>query len=160
MVLLSRRQPHETMIPFEEIDRRLDGIRKDRKWLSEASGRKPDSIRVALAPNADPKNRTGLLQKALSDAIEREEEAQAAIQEPPQPGFHNVFLDDEQLVRADLASRKINAASLVDYCRDAIVHRTDEIMAGHEDPVPLSRPPLATAESEKQAMPEPNSRAV
>lgn len=62
------------MIPFEEIDRRLESIGKDRKWLSEASGRKPDSIRVALAPNAPAAKRSELLQKALSDAITREEE--------------------------------------------------------------------------------------
>lgn len=134
------------MIPFEEIDKRLDALGLDRKWLAESSGRKPDSIRVALAPNADPKNRTHLLQKALSDAIEREEEARAALQEPPMPGFHNVFLADEQLVRADLASRQISAPSLVDFCRDAIVHRANELLAGREDPVPLAHPPLAAVE--------------
>jgi hypothetical protein len=64
------------MIPFEEIDSRLEALGKDRKWLAEVSGRKPDSIRVALAPNSDPKNRSSLLQKALTDAIEREDERQ------------------------------------------------------------------------------------
>ncbi len=64
------------MIPFDQIDKRLEALGKDRSWLSQESGRKPDSIRVALAPNAPPAKRSSLLQKALSDAIEREEEVQ------------------------------------------------------------------------------------
>jgi predicted HicB family RNase H-like nuclease len=67
------------MIPFEEIDERLKSLGKDRAWLAAETGRKPDSIRVALAPNADQKNRSTLLQKALSDAIEREEARQTKI---------------------------------------------------------------------------------
>lgn len=71
------------MIPFTEIAERLKGIRKDRAWLSAASGRKPDSIRVALAPKAPASKRSELLQKALSDAIEREESIQKSSPEPP-----------------------------------------------------------------------------
>lgn len=62
------------MIAFEDIDYRLKELGKDRSWLAEETGRKINSIRVALAENADPKNRSELLQKSLSDAIEREEE--------------------------------------------------------------------------------------
>lgn len=64
------------MIPFEQIDSRLAAIGKNRSWLAEVSGRKPDSIRVSLAANALPKNRSVLLQKALTDAIEGEERRQ------------------------------------------------------------------------------------
>lgn len=65
------------MISFEDIPKRLKGIGKDRKWLAENSGRSYDSIRTALAKNAAPKSRSALLQKALTDAIEREEIEQA-----------------------------------------------------------------------------------
>lgn len=65
------------MIQFEDISKRLEGIGKDRKWLAENSGRSYDSIRTALAKKAAPKSRSTLLQKALSDAIEREEMEQA-----------------------------------------------------------------------------------
>jgi hypothetical protein len=61
------------MIPFDEIDKRLELLGKTRAWLAEETGRSPDSIRAALAPNSPAKNRTALLQKALTDAIEREE---------------------------------------------------------------------------------------
>jgi hypothetical protein len=65
------------MIPFSEIAARLEALGKNRAWLAQESGRKPDSVRVALAPNATESKRSELLQKALSDAIEREEAAQA-----------------------------------------------------------------------------------
>lgn len=64
------------MIPFEEIDARLKKIEKDREWLAASTGRKLSSIKVSLAPNADPKNRSEMLQRVLSDAIEKEEVAQ------------------------------------------------------------------------------------
>jgi hypothetical protein len=60
------------MINFEDIDTELGKVGQDRKWLAEASGRSYDSIRTALAPNAAKKSRSALLQKALTDAIERE----------------------------------------------------------------------------------------
>lgn len=74
------------MIPFDEIDAALKILGKNRSWLAEVTGRSDHSIRSALAPNAAPKSRSALIQKALSDAIEREElrrKAQAeAIAEP------------------------------------------------------------------------------
>ena len=65
------------MIPFDNIDHRLKKLGKDRMWLAEKSGRSHASIRTALAKSAVPKARSALLQKALSDAIEREEMEQA-----------------------------------------------------------------------------------
>jgi SOS-response transcriptional repressor LexA len=61
------------VIPFEEIDKRLEAIGKDRAWLAEVSRRSAGSIRAALAPNALAKSRSKLLQIALSEAIEKEE---------------------------------------------------------------------------------------
>ncbi len=60
------------MIPFDEIDLALKSLKRDRAWLAEVSGRSADSIRGALAPNAPAAKRSELLQKALSDAIEKE----------------------------------------------------------------------------------------
>ncbi len=65
------------MIAFENMDERLKAISKDRNWLAEVSGKKPDTIRGALAPNAPLFKRSESLQKALSEAIEREETSQA-----------------------------------------------------------------------------------
>lgn len=61
------------MIPFDQIDAHLEAIHKNRAWLAQVTGRSPGSIRAALAPNAVPKQRSSLLQKALTDAIRTEE---------------------------------------------------------------------------------------
>ena len=65
------------MIAFEDIEKRLKKLGRDRMWLAEKSGRSYASIRTALAKSAVPKARSALLQKALTDAIEREEAEQA-----------------------------------------------------------------------------------
>lgn len=126
------------MIPFDEIDSRLETLGKDRAWLAEASGRSPGSIRTALAPNAARKNRSKHLQKALTDALLK---AEAEGARPEVPGYSRIFLDDQQLDRADRASRMIQAHSLADFCREAITFRADELLAGRQDPVedPASR---------------------
>ena len=62
------------MIPFDEIDKRLDSLGLGRTWLAEATGRSPNSIRVALAPNAASSNRSALLQRSLTEAIIKEED--------------------------------------------------------------------------------------
>ena len=81
------------MIPFNEMKARLKSLEKDRHWLAAASGRPYDSIRVALAKNAPPAKRSSLLQKALSDAIEKEEAARLASKSfPPQPRLDNITL--------------------------------------------------------------------
>lgn len=125
------------MIPFDEMDDRLRALGVDRAWLASKSGRSPHSIRAALAPNATPKNRSELLQRALSAAIEREEADQAMFAQPIPPGMTNVFLNDEMLDRADRASRLINSPSLADFCREAILFRANEIIAGDGDPLGL-----------------------
>jgi len=125
------------VIQFEDIDDRLRSIGKNRAWLAEASGRKINSIRVALAPKADAKNRNEMLQRALSAAIEREEADQALMAQPVPPGMTNVFLSDEMLDRADRASRLVNSPSLADFCREAILFRAGEILAGNHDPVDI-----------------------
>ncbi|GAA5124517.1 hypothetical protein JIN84_12790 [Luteolibacter yonseiensis] len=111
------------MINFEDIDKRLAGIGKDRSWLAEQSGRKPNSIRVALAANSDPKNRTRFLQEKLSATIEAEEQRLALPvrkDEPIIPGYSQIFLNDEELDIADQASRIVDSPSLASFCRDVI----------------------------------------
>lgn len=96
------------MIPFDQIDQRLADIGKNRAWLAETTGRSPDSIRVALAPKASKTKRSALLQKALSDAIEREENnIPAKFITPPPPDSITLIPTDEQY-RAWSAAQKIS----------------------------------------------------
>lgn len=134
------------MIPFEDMDKRLAAIGKDRAWLSQVTPYKANSIRQALSPSGAA--RSGRLQEVLSRAIEDEEQRQKGPQ--LKPGFHEIFLDDAQLDRADRASRIVNAPSLADFCRDAILARADEILAGlairsNVSSFPVSRPAATAA---------------
>lgn len=103
------------MIPFDEIDARLQGIGKNRAWLAQESGRKINSIRVALAPGAVKKNRNDMLQKALSDVIEREE----AIRREPLPIRLPTMITlepkKEEYTAWDKASRSVNAPTLEEW---------------------------------------------
>jgi hypothetical protein len=129
------------MITFDEIDARLELLGKTRAWLAETTRRKPGSIRAALAPNAVPKQRTGLLQKALSDAIEREE-ALRGTATPQISGVYEIRQTAEQSDRADRASRVVGAASFAEFCLQAIQHRANEILNNSVDPC-VTRPALA-----------------
>ncbi len=115
------------MIPFDEIDSRLQKIGETRAWLAKTSGRSADSIRGALAPKAPPSKRSELLQKALSDAILREEARQKEAQRiqseaPPEiPAGHTaIYLSGQALEDADHASRLVGSPSLAIFCHDAI----------------------------------------
>ena len=59
------------MIPFEEIDKRLAALGKDRAWLAENTPYSSDYIRTVLAPKST--RRTSRVLQILSEAIEREE---------------------------------------------------------------------------------------
>jgi len=123
------------MIPFEEIDKCLERLGKTRGWLAEASGRSGQSIRAALAPNAPTAKRSALIQKALTQAIEREEAAQAMAEQPLADGFQRLFMTDAQISRADMASRIIGSPSLIDFCKEAIEFRANEIVNFNRDPL-------------------------
>lgn len=104
------------MIPFEQIDERLSGIDKDRKWLAEVTGRSAGAIRSALAPSASEKHRSELLQKALSDAIEREEGRKAEVV----PDQIALTPTPEQFEAWDRASRTANADTLKGWIIDEL----------------------------------------
>lgn len=106
------------MIRFEEIDGRLETLGKNRQWLAEITGRSEGSIRAALAPNSVPKNRTALLQKALSDAIEKEESAQrASVRLPDQLALAPT---PDEFDAWDRASRAAKAETLKKWAIDEL----------------------------------------
>lgn len=119
------------MIQFEDIEKRLAVIGKDRAWLAKESKRSPGSIRSALAPNAHIKQRSSLLQKALTDAIEREEATQSgatSTQSRTPPGYSEIFLTNEEYDIADKASRLVNSPTMAAFCRDAIQAEAQRII--------------------------------
>jgi hypothetical protein len=110
------------MIAFEDIEKRLKKLGRDRMWLAEKSGRSHASIRTALAKSAAPKARSSLLQKALTDAIEREEADQkkdpalkkVIILEPSVDEYRlwsEAFKDSSHSTLEDWAKSALNKAS-------------------------------------------------
>lgn len=114
------------MIPWNDIDSRLAGLGKDRAWLASQTGYSDGHIRTVLAPSSS--RRTERIQLILSKAIEDEESRQSHKAELP-PGVHELWLSAEDLHRADMAARKVEAPSLTAFCRDAIQFRAREILA-------------------------------
>lgn len=68
------------VIPFEQIDNRLDALGLNRAWLAEVTPYSADYLRTVLAPNST--RRTERVQRIISDAILRAEAESAA---PPAP---------------------------------------------------------------------------
>lgn len=120
------------MIPWEDIDRRLSQLGLDRAWLAGASGYSPDSIRTALAPNATGSKRSARIQAQISKAIEGEEAKRQGPREI-MPGVFDIFRDEEELDRADRASRLVNAPSLVDFCREVIFLEATRLLESAAD---------------------------
>lgn len=110
------------MIPFDEIDSRLDQLGLDRSWLAEKSGRSPSSIRSALAPNAHPKQRSELLQRALSDAIEREEAARRGRPAEPDENLIRVSFSDEDFAEIEAAAGIVQTP-IKDFITRAAIHQ-------------------------------------
>ena len=101
------------MIPFDKIDERLEKLGRKRKWLAEVTGRSDHAIRAALAPNAAPKSRSTLLQKALTDAIEREE-----AEQEKKPDFQKVIPLEPTVEEYKLWSRAFHESKGFDTIED------------------------------------------
>lgn len=124
------------MIEWNDIDRRLVMMGKDRAWLAENTPYSWDSIRQALAPAGRARSQRML--EVLSRAIEDEERRQWEPRETA-PGIFEIFRSAEEVDRADRASRIAEAPSLVEFCRDVIFAETDRLLA--EDQGRLTDPP-------------------
>ena len=98
------------MIPFDEIDTRLEKLGLDRSWLANATRRSPGAIRSALAPAASTKHRSDKLQQILSDAIEREEASRAAASVAIPPPLPNRITVEPSVAEFDLWDRASRAA--------------------------------------------------
>ena len=145
------------MIDWNDIDRRLEKLGKDRAWLAQNTPYSADSIRVALAPNS--KKRSERLQEILSKAIEDEELRMQNKAELP-PGVHELWLTSEQLERAYRAARMVEAESLTSFCREAIQFRAREILESSRDPVASQGLPHAASLGSIAGHPAIESRAV
>jgi hypothetical protein len=122
------------MIPFEEIDRRLEAIGKNRAWLAENTPYSADYLRTVLAPKST--RRTERVLQIISDAIEREEarqeeEQRTPFEAPPEiPAGHTaIYLTGQLYEDAERASRIVDAPTLAAFCHDVIQTQARLIIA-------------------------------
>jgi hypothetical protein len=125
---------------WNDIDKRLEALGKDRRWLADAAGYTYDTIRNTLAPNAS--KRSDRMLSVLSRAIEDEEERQATpTSKGIRPGVFEIFQTEAQLHTADLASRIVGAPSLAEFCRDVIIAESEHIIAKEAHSTGCNAPP-------------------
>ena len=114
------------MIDYEDIPRLLATIGKDRRWLAKQLKLSDNTIRQYLGPK-------GKRTVELMDDIERVITLETARQretQPEAPPWNVIFRTADEFDRADRASRIVKAESLKDFCRNAILEKADELLAG------------------------------
>ncbi len=116
------------MILFEHLKRRLAGLGRNRKWLSEQTGYSENTIRQYLGPKG---KRTPEFLHHASEAIEREE-AKMRSNDPQSSHWRILFQSHDEFSRVDRASRIVRSESLEDFCRHSILKRADEILAARK----------------------------
>ena len=113
------------MIPFDHLKRRLAGLGRNRRWLSEQTGYSENTIRQYLGPKG---KHTPEFLRLASDAIEREE-AIMRLHDSHASLWRMLFQSHDEFSRIDRASRIVKSESLEDFCRHTILKRADEILA-------------------------------
>jgi hypothetical protein len=123
----------------QEIRRRLSAIGKDRRWLAKELKLSEHTVRQYLQPK-------GKRTPELLEEIERVITLEAARQrenQPDAPPWNQIFRTDDEFDRVDIASRLASAASLKDFCREAILQKADAILSKRKALVPYG--PMAVA---------------
>lgn len=116
------------MTEHQEIRRRLAAIGKDRKWLAKQLKMSEHTIRQYLQPK-------GKRTKEFMEEIDRVITLEAARQrenQPEAPPWSVLFRTAEEFDRVDRASRAVKSESLIEFCREAILARAEEILEEKE----------------------------
>ena len=113
------------MTEHQEIRRRLAAIGKDRNWLAKQLNMSEHTIRQYLQPK-------GKRTKEFMEEIDRVMTLESARQRENQadaPPWNVIFKTEDEFDRADRASRIVNAESIKDFCRTAILEKADELLS-------------------------------
>jgi hypothetical protein len=116
------------VIPFEHLKRRLAGVGRDRRWLSEQTGYSENTIRQYLGPKG---KYTPEFLRHASEAIKREE-IKLRSHDPEESPWRMLFQSHDQFTKVDRASRIVKSESLEDFCRQSILKRAEEILAANK----------------------------
>ena len=139
-----------TVISIEELKLRLAKLGRKRPWLVKQTRYSENSIRQYLGPKGKPSEK---FIREVMRVIEQEE-ARQKIGKHDAPPWNLIFLTHEEFLRADQASRLVNAESLDEFCRTTILKRADEILKQRSRSVyPKLVPPSAKV-ADKSTKPE------
>lgn len=112
-------------------------IGKDRKWLAKQLKKSEETVRQYLQPK-------GKRTKELMEEIDRVivlEEARQRENQTDAPPWNVIFQTAEEFDLVDRASRALGSESLIEFCRNVLCKRANEILAQKSNTAYPSAPP-------------------
>ena len=126
----------------EELKELLKKTKRTRGWLAEQTGYQEVSVKQYLGGS---KSSRPFFTKARKVMLE-ELASQSPDAKPPLP-WELLFETEEQFRRVDRASRRVSAEGIIEFCRDTLLNRANEILKSEE----LGRYPAGKVRSLKVA---------
>lgn len=105
----------------------LKKLGRTREWLAEKTGYKDSAVRQYLGGSKESRP---FFKKAREVLL-----AELALISPeakPPLQWDLLFETEEQFRRVDRASRRMNAEGIIEFCRDTLLKRADEILEAEE----------------------------
>ena len=115
---------------------------RTRKWLAEHTGYTEATLKQYLNGSKD----SGPFFKKARKVLLAELAIISPEAKPPLP-WELLFETEEQFRRVDRASRRVNAEGIIEFCRDTLLNRANEILRSEE----LGRYPIGKVRSFKVA---------
>lgn len=130
------------MNPAEELTKLLEKSGRTREWLVKKTGNTTTTVKQYL--NGTKSSRP-FYEKARKVLLE--ELASQSPEAKPPLQWELLFETEEQFRRIDRASRRVNAAGMIEFCRETLLNRANEILKGDE----LGRYPIGNTRALKVA---------
>ena len=126
----------------EELKKLLKESRRTRKWLAEQTKYSEASVKQYLGGSKESRPFFAKARKVLQDEI-----ASHSPDAKPPLQWDLLFETEEQFRRVDRASRRVSAEGIIEFCRDTLLNRANEILKSEE----LGRYPAGKVRSLKVA---------
>ena len=117
----------EDVNPAEELTKLLEKSGRTREWLVQKTGNTAKTVKQYL--NGSKASRP-FYEKARKVLLE--EIANHSPDSKPPLQWDLLFETEEQFRRVDRASRRVDSESIIQFCRDTLLRRANEILAEEE----------------------------
>ena len=111
----------------EELKKLLATTGRTRKWLAEHTGYTEATLKQYLNGSKD----SGPFFKKARKVLLAELALISPEAKPPLP-WELLFETAEQFRRVDRASRRVNAEGIIEFCRDTLLNRANELLRNEE----------------------------